>query len=549
MKSIRCGFVGMVAVMFLGVCAPAGAVGFMVNPMTINVSPQPDTRLEQTLTLLNTQKDGEQSVDIKLLELSQGPEGGWVAVDPKSDAVPPNLRSCLDWVSLSAETVKVAPLESAALTVKINVPRGAYGFYGAALAAQTRDDPNAKGVATVIRFLVPIVLEVQGRSVQQKVELADTGMLFKEGLKDKPGTTLLSMTVVNSGQTLSRIGGEAALFHLVSDKWRRVFSVVFDERRVIPGVTVTRTSDLERRLPSGKYKVETTMRAGGRRYKPMTKEVDFTGDPTVGEVPVDVSFVLDPSQLEVQGLPGARRSAYLTMENPTDGPLDIVCSVLQPQELQGVAMGEIKGDDFSCNKWTEIKPDRFTFPARAKRKVVVQVAYPKPGGNKPYYYGTFKVAATYPQGQLAGSATGLIIVQDQLEKAAARMQGMGMLLARAEGDQYSVLATFGNTGDIHLAPKAAGSVVEVAGVAVRAVQTFEFDTETGLVLPLGVRRFGGTIDFSKIGPGAYIIKAEAEYNGGKTEQTLAVRVSESKEEGKVVDVINPGDEAQKDAGK
>ena len=81
MKSIRCGFVGMVAVMFLGVCAPAGAVGFMVNPMTINVSPQPDTRLEQTLTLLNTQKDGEQSVDIKLLELSQGPEGGWVAVD------------------------------------------------------------------------------------------------------------------------------------------------------------------------------------------------------------------------------------------------------------------------------------------------------------------------------------------------------------------------------------------------------------------------------------------------------------------------------------
>ena len=549
MKNRLCLFLGIVAVAFVGVSTPANAVGFTVNPMTINCSPQPDTHLEQSLTLFNTQKDGEQLVDVKLLELTQGSDGGWQAVDPKSDPVPPNIRSCLNWVSVSAETVKVASLQSAEVTVRINVPRGAYGFYGAAIAAQTYVDPNAKGIATIIRFLIPILLEVQGRSVQQRVELADTGMAFQAGHEDKPGTTLLSMTVVNSGQTLTRIAGETALYHLVADQWRRVFSAAFKERSVIPGVTITRTSDLERRLPSGKYRVETTMHAGGRRYKPLTKEIDFAGDPTVGDVPVDVPFVLDPPQLEIQGIPGARRSAYLTIENPTDGPLDMVCSVLQPKDLQGVSMGEIKGDDFSCNTWTEIKPDRFTFPARAKRKIAVQVAYPKPGGKKPYYYGTFKIAATYLQGQLAGSATGLIIVQDQSEKAAGSMQGMGMSLAHAEGEQYSVLATFGNTGNVHLAPKPLGSVVEASDAGMRPVQDFDFDKEPGLLLPLGMRRFSGVIDFSKMGPGVYVIKAAAEHNGGKTEQTLMVRVSESKEEGKAVDVIKPGEEVQKDTGK
>jgi hypothetical protein len=212
-------------------------------------------------------------------------------------------------------------------------------------------------------------------------------------------------------------------------------------------------------------------------------------------------------------------------------------------------MGEITGDDFSCHKWTEIKPARFTFFPRAKRKIAVQVAYPKPGGKKPYYYGAFKISATYPQGQLAGSATGLIIVQDNLEEAAGRMQGMGMSLARIEGEQYSVLATFGNTGDIHLAPKPLGSVIEVAGTAMRHVQAFDFDGQPGLVLPLGVRSFSGMINFSQIGPGAYIIKAEVEYKGGKTEQTLAIRVSEKKEEGRVVDVINPGDKPKGDGGQ
>ncbi len=549
MKNMPLSLATVVMVTFLGLCAPAGALGFTVNPMTVNCSPQPDTHLEQTLTLLNTQQEGVQSVEVRLLELTQSPEGVWQAADPKSGPAPSSTRSCLSWVSVSSDVVKVDPLQTAGITIKIDVPRSAFGFYGAALAAQTRSDPNAKGVATVVRFLIPILLEVQGRSAQQLVELADTGMVFREGNKDKPGSTLLSMTVTNSGMTLARVGGETALFHLIGGQWRRIFSATFEDHGIIPGITVTRTSDLERRLPSGHYKLESTMHAGGRRCKPSTKEVDFVGDTTVAEVPADVPFALDPSMLEVQGVPGARRSAYITIENPTDGPLEMVCSVLQVPELQGVSMGDTKGDDYSCNKWTEIKPDHFTFPARAKRKIAVLVAFPKPDGKKPYYYSAFKIAATYPQGQLAGSATGLIIAQDQSEKPVGRMQGMGMSLARAEGDQYSVLATFGNTGDMHLAPKLTGIVTEIAGTDLRTVQTFDFDKEPGLILPLGMRRFTGTVDFSKIAPGAYVLRAEVEHSGGKEHQTLGVRVSESKEEGKVVDVIKAGDESQKDAAQ
>jgi len=84
---------------------------------------------------------------------------------------------------------------------------------------------------------------------------------------------------------------------------------------------------------------------------------------------------------------------------------------------------------------------------------------------------------------------------------------------------------------------------------VRTVQSFDFDKEPGLLLPLGVRRFSGMVDFSNISPGAYVIKVEAERDEGRTEQSLVVRVSENKEEGKVVDVVKPDDEPQKETEK
>ena len=537
-KRTRLGLFMMMAGVLLSVSLPANAVGFMVNPMSIDLAPQPGTEVVQKIILRNTQKEASQFIDVKLMELTQDANGTWRALDPTSDPIPESVRSCREWISFDIVSAKVPPLQTAEVALNFTVPRGARGTYAAAFIAQTRPKPDAQGLGVIIRFLIPIIIEIQGRSVRLEADLIDTGIAYREALKDKPGSTLLSMTVSNTGQTLVRFKGEARLYHFTAGNWRRVCSTTFAERRVLPGHTINRSSDLERRLPSGKYKSVTAMHVGGRRYKPITKEIDFIGDPTVGAVPVDVAISVDPPQLEIQGVPGARRSAYLTLENPTETPVEVRCSVSQPEALSGVMMGDTTGDDFSCHTWTAINPPLFMLRSGGKRKVAVQVTYPKPGNKKPYSYANFNIAATYPDGQTAGSVKGLIIAQNKMVEATSRMHGMGLALARLEGEQYTLTATIGNTGDTHLAPsKPRGNVLEIEGISQRAVSVIEFSEERDMLLPLGIGRFSGTIDFSTVKTGAYVISVVTEHNGGETEQTILIEVKVDENEGKVVDVV------------
>ena len=79
--------------------------------------------------------------------------------------------------------------------------------YAAALTAQTRPKRNTKGIAIVFRFLIPILVEIQGRPARQKIELGDASMQFLEQSQKNSATTLVSMNIVNKGGTYSRLKG------------------------------------------------------------------------------------------------------------------------------------------------------------------------------------------------------------------------------------------------------------------------------------------------------------------------------------------------------
>ena len=205
--------------------------------------------------------------------------------------------------------------------------------------------------------------------------------------------------------------------------------------------------------------------------------------------------------------------------------IELVVNTLK--ELINVAVGKILGDHFSCSKWTKVSPSEYTLRAGTESKIRVQLAYPKYGTEKPCYYSTLSIAATYPDGQNAGNAEALILAWNQKKDPTPRLQGMGISLAREKEDEYAITAVFGNVGDIYLNPYCKGTVTDASGMNV--VQKFEFSQEAGMVLPLGKRRFSGVIDFGRFESGVYRINAIAEYADQSEIQKISVHVTRGPE--------------------
>lgn len=525
----------------LAATPPAGAAGFLVKPMNMEFSPRAGEEVSRDLELHNLLPERVQVIDVALLELTQMPEGGWFTLEPGAAGAPAGLSSCVDWLTLSADNAAVQPMSSARITLTLKTPAKARGFYGAALIAKTRPAPDAIGVATIIRFLIPILVNVQGRSVKQHVELSDTGLTFREASASLPAASQAAMTLTNTGQTMSVVSGRSDVFRYSAESWQRICTIKHEPIKIIPGLTVTRKTDLDRKIPPGRYRMETSAYVDGRRVRPFTKEFDYGGDPGVTTVAADVAFMLESSQIEIEGASGARRRVYVTLQNPTDMPLDVSCEIVQPPALTGVAMGDIKGDDYSCHGWARISPPAFRLRGGGNRRISVQAAYPKTVTVKPYHYALLRITAAYADGRTAGATETLILAHDKKGATMARMHGMGITLGHAGGSRYAVTAKFGNTGNIHLTPTCEGSVTDTTEM--KLIKPFELSREYGLVLPLGMPVFGGEIDFTDVAPGTYHLRAIAKYTDGQRQQTLVVRVSDGAD-GKVVEVVKPEAQAQ-----
>ena len=536
-RSIRLRYLAVTSLLVMG--STCFGQGFMVQPMKLEVAAPPGQTVQVPLELRNTTMDRARSLDLTLVGLSQAPTGQWAMLSGGQPAAGP-VASCLDWLSLDQTSPLIEPGSLALVNVAIKIPHNARGVYFGGIIVRSRpDDPAAQGIKVHIAFLIPVIVSIQGRPERQRIDLNDVGMRFREKNEKDPATTLASLGIINQGRTYSRIKGSAGVMRFSDGHWRKVTNAEFKELGILPGVKLDLETDLNRRLPSGKYKLTGTLNVDGRRIKPVEKEIDFVGDPNITKLAVDTAITLDPPIVAVVAAPGANRTAVIKVQNASDDAVNIEAVSAVPPVLRGVALGDLKGEDLTCAEWVKVSPAKFTLRAGGRQNIGLTVKMPSTANQHSNYYALLGLQANYPDGQSAGETTTLISVENKGIKANPAAQVIKTTLAGEEPSKYIIRAKFGNVGDVHFTPKCTAVVTTAPGA--RVVEA-DMSGETSIMLPLETRDFSGVLDFSKVNPGTYFLKTSIEYAPRKVETAeLPIQVSIDENQARLVEIIKPAE--------
>jgi hypothetical protein len=499
-KLVQYGLLTVLAATLTWNVGPAGAQGFMVRPMTMRVNPLPRQTIELPLEINNTAIDGPRTIDLRLVELSQDDQGTWRLVEPGSKADLSGHQSSLQWTSLSEDSVSIAPQRPASIMVKLTPPPNARGAYFAGIVAETPMPANPVGVMIRTRFLIPLIIEIRGRTVREHIGVTDVGMTYRTDTGGAP-TTNAAMTVINSGQTYSRVRGELTVERQNGQQWRVVTRVPIKERGIIPGVTLKLGADLERRLPSGPYRLRGELFVDGRRVTPLEKIIQFQGDPRA-TVAYDATLLLRPSVVDMKVVPGATRTTILSIENTSASPVKIEMGSRTPHSLIGVQMGKIVGSQLSAEPWTRIEPSSFTLRPNGRQNVRVISSVPKDGVDHPNYYADLVLDGTYPDGQSAGETFSTVHLDNMEIKSTVAGAIERASLSQADNGNDILQIQFANIGDVDIMPTASVSVASSEGALVASAI---LSGDNDALLPLGQRNFSGELDLAKLKPGDYTL--------------------------------------------
>jgi hypothetical protein len=510
---------------------------FRVRPMKIELEPYAGNKITQVIHVLNEEPNKVMTMDIGVVDITQSEDGSPRVIEQGSDVNTSEVPSCREWIKLKNDSIKLAPLSGGAVEFAVRVPSRAQGFYIAGITIQTRPKPDANGSAIIIRFLIPILVEIQGRTMLQKVELTDVDMQFKMPAEQSAATTLLSMKVENNGKKFSRLTGGITAQVFSGGHWRNITTAKIKEVGIIPGITLDLKSDIGRSLPSGKYKLNGKLYIDGRRAKPIEKEIDFVGDPAIKKAAADAALDLEPPELFISIAPGATRSAVLKVRNASDSTIDIVAAATTPAVLKGVAFGELQGEELVCSEWVKVVPDKFTLRPGASQGVRIVTNMPRAESMKSNYYSDITLSAKYStDGQNAGLTNAILCLENKQQKAQPIAQAMKVTVADEGNSRYAIIGRFGNIGTIHLSPRCTAELTTPQGTMVKSIL---LTGETGLMLPLEIRNFSGILDFSGIAAGVYRLEAIMQHGGGgKATKIVPIQVS-GRGGQRIVEVIEP----------
>jgi hypothetical protein len=493
---------------FLGtVYGQAG--GFAVQPMRMEAAPRPGQTIELPLQIYNTAVDGPQTVNLRLVELAQLPSSAWQPIEHDANAGKPNPVSAFDWISLSDKSIEIPAASSADAKVNIRIPLDARGAYFAALLVETPPPANTSGLVIRVRFLIPIIVQIQGRPIRQQVELDNVGLTFDPGQPgEREAATAAHMYLINKGRTYSRVHGTLVIERQAAGRWRPVTRLDIAERGIIPGAELNLAQDIKKRMPSGTYQMRGDLWVDGRRIAPLKKEIAFQGDPSIDTLLADTALVLEPETLQMQVAPGATRTTTVSIANPGDDPVNVHIDPRLPEGLRGIAMGKVRGDDFSAVPWTEIRPAQFTIRPGGKQNVRIISRVPQQDASRPYYYADIVLAGTYADGQSAGETSSLLRLVNKTVNPTPAGQIDKMLIAQGDGpSEYIAQTQFYNVGDVDIEPVDDLEVIGEKGNAIRQ----RVRGETGALLPLGKRTFSGVLDFANVDPGNYVVRSTVSY--------------------------------------
>jgi hypothetical protein len=529
---LACGF-------FLALPLESLAQGFMVKPMKLELTGRPGQTIEAEVQVSNLTANPftGQVLPVWLL---QEETGGIKPVDPKTDGEiidTTKIRSCFDWVTLNQSEMRITALENRTVGVRVKIPYGVRGTYSSAMIIRSKSVPDPTRMTLVIQFLVPILVQVQGPQARERLQLPETGMAFipaVAGRTSRPATTMAFMRVINAGETFCRLHGRISIFNQIGARWSRIAEVDIEEMPILPGASVKLTSDLKRRLPSGRYRLQARLLLGTRTKVFFEQEIDFTGDPTMTTALTDVPLMLQPPEVNFKAFPGTWRAAGVTVENPSDQPLNLQCDIVMPRELGGVALGEVTGNSYSCAEWTTVTPSTCILRGGGRQSFRVSIDYAADNDKQPNYYALLRIRATYPDGQSAGDFQVPIWVENSKAQSEPLARLMQFAIAQQEENLYAVTTRYGNIGNVHLTPSFSGALRDSTGTKI--IQRVSFDDDPSRVLPLSTPLYTGTLDFTKVDPGIYSLLLTLRYEKKSLESVFPLKV-ELQDNLKIVTVL------------
>ncbi len=498
------------------VCAGPAFGQFTIEPMKVELQVTPGKIFKRLVRIRNADPNEMHTIDLRIVELTQSEEGSWAIVDPND----PNtgdvskLSSCSSWIRMSSNSVTLNPLQYVPLELTLRVPRGIRGFYTAGILASIRPRPDlVGGVIVGVRFLVPIVVEIEGRPPRPKIEATDVGLEFVQASGAGPATTLVSMRVENSGESFSRLKPVARIWSFSGGHWRVIATTEFSETGIIPGANLKLRASLHKSLPAGKYKVAGMTYVDGRPTKRVEKEIDFAGDPQVKQVAADAPVDLDVSEMLIDGLPGATRTGTIKVFNGANETVNVRTALGLPGYLRNTVVGEIRGIDLDCTGWLRVIPEQFTLQGEGGRQNLQVIAtMPSPIATHPCYYSLLALWATYPDGQGAGVTTMPICVRNVNIQSEPEAQGLRVDIQDLGQSNFLISAQFGNFKTIHFMPiTVKAAVIPTTGAAGIPRASIFLSGDPSLMLPYETRQFSGVMDFSILPADTYLLRARLEY--------------------------------------
>ena len=501
----------------------------VVRPMKVEADVPPNRTARVIVNVRNQHPTRTEPVNLEVVHITQSRDGSlrivtdeMLAEEMSEEEAERLLKiSSKEWIGLPAGRIEIAPETTEEIPVLIRVPPRMRGTYISGVMIQTDEPEMPAGTGAereaifAIRFgfLVPFINGIRGAAVRQNVSISDVVMEFDDGTDGQGNqfsdpTTRVFMEIVNEGLTYSDLRGEVRVERLIGDQWRLVTIAEMPRQKILPGITLELAADLERRLPSGEYRLVGNLSVDGRRSPRFEKVIDFEGDPEIDRIAFDTNLLLDPLQISVVAVPGSTRASAVTITNPGDQPLTVEIAALTPDVFVGKAMGNMMGEELSAADWTDIRPNEFLIRPGQRRNVRVMSHLPREGVAHANYYADIVLSGRYEDGQSAGDTRSLLHVrQEAIEN---RPVAMIERISLSEGDVpglFYAQLRFLNIGNVHLEPTGMMQLISEEGAL---LSTRRLAGEQSALLPLDSRDLAAEFDLSDLDAGNYVLRATAE---------------------------------------
>jgi len=535
----KAGSVWIVALAVVLLASAGPAFGqFNVTPLKFDLQLRPGKRVVTVLDIQSLDPNETHTIDLSVVDLTQDEKtAAWEIIEPNSGFDISKLSSLKDAISLSHSTVTIEPRQRVPVEVRLRVLPGSRGFSCAGIIAAIRPRADATDVGIVLRFMVPVLLEIQGRAMRNQVQATDLTMEARKATSRRPATTVLTMSIENKGGTFPRCRPAARIWSWSGGHWRVITTTTFQDRSsdvgIIPGAKININTNLMKALPPGKYKVAGVLYVDGRRTPRVQKMIDFAGDPSVTRVAADTPLDLFPSELTVQSMPRATRTTMMKVYNASDETVSIQAVLTFPRDLGSKAMGTISGAEMDCTPWVKIVPERFTLSGEGDvQNVRITTKMPETATQLPCYYSNLDLWAFYPDGQRAGVTTANICVRNTKTEVEPSAVALKMSPHAISGSDHQIVASFSNNGIIHFdAKKCKAAVISPAdplvnGVRIPRASVILESVAKGAMLPFEERSFSGILDLGRLDAGQYRLSAALEYAPGKwAEKQASIEVT------------------------